>query len=983
MVIHKKYDKKTLEQFTSKIVEIPEFNDDYIFLNENTANWIQENFELYFNESHPDIVIVGGWPFFESIPVFKNFGMEVIFNDHGAVPLDGFSGGALEVQKKLRSQRKKYLKHSSLIISISKFILDTQSLVDTEGLVPIKVVPNGTDHIDNPVWLDEKILIDTSFGNARKIVNSLKNLGKKLILCLGRWELNGYKNSRELFNITRNIEKLHPGCILLILTENTQLQTPIDLKNLIVPLGFPDDMELKYIMSQVDLGLSVSLWEGFNLPIAEMQWLGRPVLAFDIGAHPEVILDPWYLCKNSSEMIEKSVKILNGQGIDPFKQIQLQKEYHDYFRWDRVINSYDEIISNLVTSDLKKKIIDLSIIIDVTNAVRDPANSGVIRVTRRICKELQSYMNPLFVVWDSSSQNYVLPFLSELKQLGEFNGPDIRAAIPVSPEGHRKGLDLIRETLSHSVWLLFTETLDESRGPMIRHFARSQNIKLGAIFYDAIPVFFPELCKDIKTKNNHDKYMRGLADCDVIIPISDYSSQCLLNYWNENQIEGCRIVSNLLPGEFGGSERLKTPSHSNNSVNEILCVSTLEPRKNHNNLIEAFLLLKEQYPMLNVKLTLVGNRYAGAFDIAEKIQSISDSNPDIKWVGVVDDLTLHQLYEQASFTVYPSIVEGFGMPILESLWHGKPCICYNEGVMAELAKNGGCLTTDVKDIQSLSDSIYRLITDKNLYFTLCQEAVTREIKTWDEYIEILLSILESESSNTFQDAVNLPHVKPKVHSNWEEILYPNCLCDNWQMNHSERLAMIAILSRHKPRCSIEIRTFKGGSLSLISQYSHSVFSIDIDPTIPDKFGYFNNVSFLTGDSSIILKLLFDELDREEIPVDFILIDGDHSAEGIKRDLETVLTYTPKKPLLIVMHDSFNPECRKGMLEVNWEKSPYVQWVDLDFIPGRIVETEGPSHGEMWGGLGLVYMSPQIRESNVQVNISANQMYKLIRGTLPL
>lgn len=981
MVMQNKYDKTTLEQFASIIIEIPESADDYLHSNEHTSNWIRKNVNHYFTESFPDVVIVGGWPFFESIPVFKNFGMKVIFNDHGAVPLDGFSGGALEIQNKLRGQRKQFLKDSSLIVSISHFITKTQSQIDTNGQVPIKIVLNGTDHIDNHVWVDKNLQLSGSPRNAQNLTNLLKESGKKLILCLGRWEQFGYKNSIALFNIIREIEKMHSGCVLLILAEKNQIEIPHDLQNNIIPIGFPDDSELKYVMSQVHLGLSVSLWEGFNLPITEMQWLERPVLAFNIGAHPEVILDPWYLCKDSNEMVDKAIKILNGEDIDPQKRKHLLERFHNYFKWDRVIKSYDEILTDLMNDDLKTKVKDLTIIVDVTNAVRDPANSGVIRVTRRICKELQSYLDPIFVVWDTQSQGYVLPSFNELNQLSQFNGPEIRNNSIYSSAEHRITLDSIRSSFNPSVWLLFTETLDEGRGPAIRQYARSQDIKLGAIFHDAIPVLYPDLCKDSATKNNHDKYMKGLSDCDLIIPNSEYSSQCLLDFWKEHKTKGCTIVANVLPGEFGGAERTRTPIRLDNTLINILCVSTLEPRKNHNNLIKAYLLLKEQQPTIKVKLTLVGNRYAGAFDIAEYIQSVSESHPDIQWLGVVDDATLHQLYSQASFTVYPSIVEGFGMPILESLWHGKPCICYNEGVMAELAKDGGCLTTDVTDVQCLSDSIYKLTTDEEFYYTLCQEAMTRKIKTWNEYIVRLLSILASKSLNsnpTLLDRTLFPLREP---INWEEILYPKCLCDHWQMNHSERLAITAILSRHKPRCSIEVGTYKGGSLSLISQYSHSVFSIDIDPSIPDKFSQFSNVSFLTGPSSIILPLLFRELDQEEISVDFILIDGDHSAEGIKKDLELVISYIPKKPLFIVMHDSFNPECRKGMLQVNWESSPHVQWIDLDFVPGRIVETEGPSQGEMRGGLGLLYMAPQIRQGNIQINISTNRMYELIHKTI--
>ena len=95
---------------------------------------------------------------------------------------------------------------------------------------------------------------------------------------------------------------------------------------------------------------------------------------------------------------------------------------------------------------------------------------------------------------------------------------------------------------------------------------------------------------------------------------------------------------------------------------------------------------------------------------------------------------------------------------------------------------------------------------------------------------------------------------------WETLLYPDCLCDNWWMTHSERLALTGILARINPRCAIEVGTFQGGSLSLIAQYSQVVFSIDIDPEIPGKFRQFSNVSFITGPSITILPGLFRELD---------------------------------------------------------------------------------------------------------------------------
>lgn len=975
MVTAKKYDRPVLKSFASQIIEVPDFANDYLHSNEHTAGWMEDSFPgLFASTSVPDVVLIGGWPFFASIPFFRKKGLKVVFMDCGAVPLDGFTGGALVVQEKLRSLRKQFLPQTSLVVGISDYIVHSQSEIDTNGGVPVRTIFLGADHLDRTVWDSKNLLLEDSPGSAIQILDSLKAQGKKIILSLGRWEPHCYKNSEAMFDIMRLIGDSAQDCALLILADPQTVEIPRDLQGDIIPVGFPDDSELKKIMTLADLGISPSLWEGFNLPIAEMQWLGRPVLAFPVGAHPEVILDPWYLCTDNADMALKTGEILNGHDIDTSKREVLSEKFRTFFRWDRTVQEYDAVLQDLMAGGAGGEAKSLSLIVDVTNAVRDSANSGVIRVTRRMCRELQRYLDPVFVVWDQGSDCYILPNRSEFEQLAEYNGPLLKDESRLSPDDHRVALHERLPLLSGTSWLLFSETVAETSAHTARRYAREQGLKLAALFYDAIPVVCPDFCTDPVIRRNHRHYMAGLSECDVVIPISDYSSQCLKEFWKDHSLGGCDVVPDLLPGEFGGADRTRHIQEFEGKSVEILCVSTLEPRKNHKKLIQACLLLLEKHPDLDWSLTLVGNRYAGASDIAEYVRSISKEHPRIRWPGVVDDAALHALYARSSFTVYPSVIEGFGMPILESLWHGKPCICYNQGVMAELARDGGCLTTDVTDENALSDAIYRLSTDKEVFVKLSQDAVARKIKSWDDYIVEFLSLLASKSADAFIPA---PRSLAAVASPDREE-YPDCFYGHWQMNHSERLALTALLSSHKPRCSIEVGTCGGGSLSLLSQYSHTVFSIGLDQTMPKRSGHFKNVCFLTGPSHIVLPLLLKELDREQIPVDFLLIEGEHSAEGIKQDIESVLSYVPEKPLFVVMYDSFNPECRRGMQEVRWERSPYVHWVDLDFIPGRIVEAGGPYQGEMRGGLALAYLKPVLRHDPLQVNLSANRAYESLR-----
>ncbi|MBV8808485.1 MAG: glycosyltransferase [Acidobacteriaceae bacterium] len=982
-VMANRYDPEIVASFARRIIDCPVEGAPYLDLNEFTSDWLRNNWKRLFSSANAaDVVIVGGWPFISAITFFREVCPQVIFIDFGVVPTYGYSEGAVITLEKLRALRRQHLKNASLIVGISRFIADSQSRPDAGNAVPVQSILLGADHLGAAVWPAAQLKLESARGAALNLVQSLKLQGKRTLLCLGRWEPNCYKNSQAAFDVIEKLMASHRNCVLVVLDEPSKVEVPAHLKNHVLPIGFPDDDELIEIMKLSDFGMSFSLWEGFNLPLAEMQWLGRPALVFNVGAHPEVVAHSWYLCLDTVEMTQKASELLRGVGPEHQTVAESLQKFRGYFRWERFMKEYSEILDGVTGKDGEgaARFSLTQLIIDVTNSTRDTANSGVIRVTRRLSRELQDHgTDPILVVWDESTKRYVLPTHAEYELLGQFNGPLIKNVDRLSRNpGQRTSLDdILARDENSGRWLLIPELKMESSFQGIRRFARQRHLKIAAIFHDSIPVLRPDLCND-EVRSNHRDYMLGLAECDLVLPNSHFSAKCLQDFWRESGTIPGRVVADVLPGEFGGTRR-NSPTQARDGVH-ILCVSTLEPRKNHRNLIQACLWITEKHPELNWFLTLVGNRYAGAFEIADWVQEISAKNPRIKWLGVVDDATLDRLYQECTFTVYPSVIEGFGLPIVESIWHGRPCICYSQGVMGELAELGACLTTDVTDPIQLGEAIYTLATNEELQLRLSREAMARPLKTWDEYILELTDAIAQDPASRMSFEQPEPAVtvsnKSDRSNDWQRVLYPDCLCENWQMNDSERMALTGLLARQKPHCSIEVGTYCGGSLSLISQYSRIVFSIDIDETIPSRFS-FPNVSFLTGRSGIILPRLFSELDKANIPVEFILIDGDHSAAGIISDLNCVLAYIPKKPLFVVLHDSFNPECRRGMLEVAWEKSPYCHWVDIDFVPGRMIEHHGSFHGELWGGLGAAYFLPLARRGPLQIRRTAEQMFQLL------
>jgi hypothetical protein len=187
---------------------------------------------------------------------------------------------------------------------------------------------------------------------------------------------------------------------------------------------------------------------------------------------------------------------------------------------------------------------------------------------------------------------------------------------------------------------------------------------------------------------------------------------------------------------------------------------------------------------------------------------------------------------------------------------------------------------------------------------------------------------------------------------------------DWHMQLSERAALLYVLSRIRPEVSIEIGTFMCGSLRPIAAGSQHVYTFDIDDR---KMPGFPNVSFIAGDSAKTLPQLIDTLNLSAMEVGFILIDGSHDEAGVRADIINCLHYRPKtKPTVILMHDSSNPTCRKGIETAPWAECPYVHAVNLDFVSG-VLQHHEPIRGQIWGGFAVALMTPEKRAGGLQIH----------------
>jgi hypothetical protein len=87
--------------------------------------------------------------------------------------------------------------------------------------------------------------------------------------------------------------------------------------------------------------------------------------------------------------------------------------------------------------------------------------------------------------------------------------------------------------------------------------------------------------------------------------------------------------------------------------------------------------------------------------------------------------------------------------------------------------------------------------------------------------------------------------------------------------------------------------------------------------------------------------------------------------GVLKDLEFILTLKPKNQMVVLMHDTFNPGCRQGILAASWARNPHCHFVDVDFCPG-VLHPDDSCQRQMWGGLGLALFRPEVRQQPLEV-----------------
>ena len=372
--------------------------------------------------------------------------------------------------------------------------------------------------------------------------------------------------------------------------------------------------------------------------------------------------------------------------------------------------------------------------LDATHTSHTRAQTGIQRVTRSLYGELAKTrpttavcFDPYLQAWrslDADELDHLRPDQPatesrgakwSLRQSLAGRARRLLGSVPELPSGTGY---ICPEIFSPKVAVNFPAIFARARGPRV------------AVFCDAIALQYPELTPPA-TVARFPSYLRELLQFDGIAAISETSAEILRDYWrwlgvlNPPPVAGiplgwpkCHIIDDTSPA---------TPTP------RLLFVSTIEGRKNHLALLNACETLWSEGCEFELELIGLARADTAAAALA-KIAALQQAGRPLIYVGSVAEADLHPAYARCAFTVYPSLIEGFGLPVYESLGYGKPCICSGHGALGEAARGGGgCVALDQVDAASLAAAIRQLLKNPRELTALAAAARSRPFRSWGDY----------------------------------------------------------------------------------------------------------------------------------------------------------------------------------------------------------------------------------------------------------
>jgi len=369
-----------------------------------------------------------------------------------------------------------------------------------------------------------------------------------------------------------------------------------------------------------------------------------------------------------------------------------------------------------------------------------PTPSGIQRVQLGIAQALRS-------VPDSVKNERDLKFIVDGGDLGAYVElreeaiPRLFAELSREKVSHERLLELLTEVVGSGS--LFTVTRGDIAVVLGAFWVIENAIErycaikragglLVILIHDIIPITHPEYCEASLTNVFKAFCAHVLQIADLILTVSDHSGRQVADYLAARRYPIIPQIHTLRSAHHTLATRpaVRAPISATSKISRfistpfVLYVSTIEIRKNHTLLFRIWKQLIAKHGATRIpRLIFVGRPGWRVRDLMDQLESTRNLDGAILILHGLSDVELSVLYQHALFTAFPSLEEGWGLPIGEGLTHGRPCLASNTSSIPEVAGDFALYTDPLNFNESFA--LYEsMILDAD-----AREALADRIKT--------------------------------------------------------------------------------------------------------------------------------------------------------------------------------------------------------------------------------------------------------------
>ena len=516
--------------------------------------------------------------------------------------------------------------------------------------------------------------------------------------------------------------------------------------------GYVTDEELVYLYNLCKLFVFPSWHEGFGLPALEAMACGAPVIGANTSSLPEVIgldaalfdpLDVAAIAAKMAKVLEDDAfrTTLRDHGLQQAQRFSWDKSAKRAIAaWESLHASHENANSYIDHSLSSARLIqslaqhirapDPALLTSLATCLAQNQNAGIKRQLMLDVSELCQRDSATGV------QRVVRSYLKALLQSPPA-GFSVEPVYATWGEGYRYARRFIQDFLGQDAENLTDEPVQWQRGDVffgldmqhhvqLAHLAFYRQLRLDGVtvkflVYDLLPIQLADLFKDLNAKELHEQWLAMIAATDGAICISKATADAYDKWIDENTIHrmpNFQMTWVHIGGDIDGSKPSQGLPPAAPKVLDVmrsrpsfLCVSTLEPRKGQQQILDAIQLLWDEG--LDVNLVLVGQQGWKIEALAETIRNHPENSQRLFWLQGISDEYLEQVYSASTCLIAASINEGFGLPLIEAARHGIPIVARDIPVFREVA--GDCA------FYFVSETPRDLATALKAWITLHQE----------------------------------------------------------------------------------------------------------------------------------------------------------------------------------------------------------------------------------------------------------------------